>query len=119
MFIRLFVERNDPKSQILINVDNIRSIGAIQADGASPKCVLWFAKDHSVTVDEKFDTVVSLLEKATGSLIHPPAPCPTHGTGDVPRYASQIAWSRSDRLGSHRHSQGSSYAATGGVLFRN
>jgi hypothetical protein len=74
MFIRLFVERNDPKSEILINVDNIRFIGSIQADGASPKCVLWFAKDHSVTVDEKFDTVVSLLEKATGSLIHPLPP---------------------------------------------
>jgi hypothetical protein len=81
MFIRLFCERNDPKSEILINVDNIRFIGAIQADGASPKCVLWFTQDHSVTVDHEFDSVALLLEKATGSRINlislPPARRPT------------------------------------------
>jgi hypothetical protein len=77
MFIRLFVERNDPKIEILINVDNIRFIGAIQDDGASPKCVLWFVQDHFVTVDHGFDEVALLLEKVTGSRINlislPPA----------------------------------------------
>jgi hypothetical protein len=77
MFIRLFVDKNDPKSEILINVDNIQFIGAIQANGASQKCVLWFTQDYSVTVDHEFDSVAMLLEKATGSRINlislPPA----------------------------------------------
>jgi hypothetical protein len=81
MFIRLFVDKNDPKSEILINVDNIQFIGAIQANGASQKCVLWFTQDYSVTVDHEFDSVALLLEKATGSRINlislPPARRPT------------------------------------------
>ena len=71
MFIRLFVDRTDPKSLIVINVDTIRFISPIQVDGASQKCGLCFAHGDFVTVDHEFDSVVLLLEKATGSRIHP------------------------------------------------
>jgi hypothetical protein len=74
MFVRLFGEKNNPKSLMVINVDTIRHMAPIQVDGGPQKCALWFAKNHSVTVDHEFDYVVSLLEEATGSQINPMPP---------------------------------------------
>ena len=82
MFIRLFVDKNDPKSEILINVDNIQFIGAIQANGASQKCVLWFTQDYSVTVDHEFDFVMSLLNPIT-PIPKPPRPKPPEVISDL------------------------------------
>jgi hypothetical protein len=70
MFIRLFVDRKNPKSLMVINVASIRYI-VHEGDGASQKCGLCFAHGDFVTVDHEFDSVVLLLEKATGSRIHP------------------------------------------------
>jgi hypothetical protein len=83
MFIRLFVDRTDPKSLIVINVDTIRFISPIQVDGASHKCVLWFAQDHSVTVDHEFDFVMSLLNPITPIPKPPARPKPPEVISDL------------------------------------
>jgi hypothetical protein len=82
MFIRLFVDRTDPKSLVVINVDTIRFISPIQVDEASHKCVLWFAQDHSVTVDHEFDFVMSLLNPIT-PIPKPPRPKPPEVISDL------------------------------------
>jgi hypothetical protein len=88
MFIRLIVDRKNPKNLVIVNVDSIRYITP-SGDAASPKCDLRFAQDHFVTVDHEYDSVVLLLEKATGSRIHPiplpPArPAPSENIIELP-----------------------------------
>ena len=79
MFIHLLVEKDNPQSAVVINVNRIIMTMPQHTEGASPKCALWLADSKVVTVDHTPDEVMAVIREATERPI-----CSVHKAPAVP-----------------------------------